>query len=203
MLVLSCLAWRLFFAYGRLCRWSSNENSSPENFLLFIPDFPTQHCLMHRSAELREQFPVDGLLSYLFILYLKCYWRYIWRNKKFTARNSDSKLWHSLKKGLIYQFLGFQQTIWRDFMLGWLSKASGNDSLSLGKSQKSAPVTATISGPFDVQTHASLIMGLRGWGNCAVGIVEITQWLAKLYHQLNFLGYIVSKVSPLSLFLEF
>lgn len=65
-------------------------------------------------------------------------------------------------------------------MLGWLSKASGNDSLSLGKSQKSAPVTATISGPFDVQTHASLIMGLRGWGNCAVGIVEITQWLAKL-----------------------
>lgn len=65
-------------------------------------------------------------------------------------------------------------------MLGWLSKASGNDSLSLGKSQKSAPVTATISGPFDVWTHALLIMGLRGWGNCAVGIVEITQWLAKL-----------------------
>lgn len=181
MPVSSCLAWRLFFAYGRLCRWSSNKNSSPENFLLFIPDFPTQHRLMHCWA--KRAVPC-GWAAFLFIYFISKMLLNIYgeitSSLEETLEISDSKLWHSLKKGLIYQFLGFQKTIWRDFMLGWLSKASGNDSLSLGKSQKSAPVTATISGPFDVRTHTSLIMGLRGWGNCAVGIVEITQWLAKL-----------------------
>lgn len=35
-------------------------------------------------------------------------------------------------------------------MLGQLSEASGNDSLSLARSQKNAPLTATVQGPFDV-----------------------------------------------------
>lgn len=47
-------------------------------------------------------------------------------------------------------------------MLGRLGKASGNDSLSLALSQKNAPLTAAVSGPFDVQTLASLISGLTG-----------------------------------------
>lgn len=47
-------------------------------------------------------------------------------------------------------------------MLGRLGKASGNDSLSLALSQKNAPLTATVSEPFDVQTLASLISGLTG-----------------------------------------
>ncbi len=35
-------------------------------------------------------------------------------------------------------------------MLGRLGKASGSDSLSLALSQKNAPVSATVPGPFDV-----------------------------------------------------
>lgn len=55
-------------------------------------------------------------------------------------------------------------------MLGRLGKASGNDSLSLALSQKNAPLTAAVSGPFDVQTLASLISGLTGRGSGLVGI---------------------------------